>query len=88
MALGAMAVAQARGREVGGDLSVIGFDDIPPAEDSHPPLTTIHQPIYRIATMITAMLIQSLTGETLAERQIILEPRLVPRQSTGPAPSQ
>jgi len=86
MALGAMAAAQERGLEVGHDISIVGFDDIPPAEGAHPPLTTVHQPIYRIATTITAMLIQILRGEPLAERQKLLVPRLVVRRSTGPAP--
>lgn len=86
MALGLMAVAQERGLVVGRDLSVVGFDDIPPAEHAHPPLTTVHQPVYRIATTITQMLIKLLNGEALEQRQIMLKPTLVIRRSTG-APS-
>ena len=86
MALGAMAAAQERGLEIGRDLSVIGFDDIPPAEAAHPPLTTIHQPVYHIAITITAMLIQILQNEPLTERHKLLTPNLVVRRSTGPAP--
>jgi LacI family transcriptional regulator len=87
MALGAMAAAQQRGLEVGSDLSVIGFDDIAPAEHAHPPLTTVHQPIYRIGTMITAMLVRILEKQELDQRHILLEPKLAVRQSTGPAPA-
>ncbi|MEA3337152.1 MAG: LacI family DNA-binding transcriptional regulator [Chloroflexota bacterium] len=83
MALGAMAAAQQRGLQVGSDLSIVGFDDIPPAEHAHPSLTTVHQPIYQIATRITAMLIQILNGEDLEERQVLLAPKFVIRQSTG-----
>lgn len=83
MALGAIAAAQERDLVVGRDLSVIGFDDIPPAEQAHPPLTTIHQPIYQIATQVTGMLVRILEGEPLEERQVLLAPQLVVRQSTG-----
>lgn len=86
MALGAMAAAQSLGLEVGRDISIIGFDDIPPAEHAHPPLTTIHQPIYRIATTVTDMLIRLLTNRPLEQRQILMDPKLVVRQSTGPMP--
>ena len=85
MALGAMAAAQTQGLRIGEDLSVVGFDDIPPAESAHPPLTTIHQPIYRIATTITARLIKTLQGEPLVERHDLLIPKLIVRESTGPA---
>jgi LacI family transcriptional regulator len=84
MALGAIAAAQERGLVVGRDLSIIGFDDIPPAEQAHPPLTTIHQPIYQIATRVTGMLLRMLEGQLLPERQVLLTPELVRRRSTGP----
>ena len=73
MALGAMAAAQHRGLEIGRDLSVVGFDDTPSAESAHPPLSTVHQPVYHIAVTITSMLIQTLRGEPLAERQRLLK---------------
>ncbi len=87
MAMGVMAAAQALGIQIGQELSVVGFDDIPLAAYANPPLTTVHQPIYRIATMVTSMLIQVLNGHTLAERKKWLQPNLVVRQSTGPAPA-
>jgi LacI family transcriptional regulator len=83
MALGAMAAAQERGLIVGQDLAITGFDDIPPAQYSHPPLTTVHQPIYRIGRMICEKLIECIRGEDLAERQIVLKPALVVRRSSG-----
>jgi len=52
MALGAMSAAQERGLKVGHDVSITGFDDIPLAENAHPPLTTVHQPVYKIGTMV------------------------------------
>ena len=83
MALGAMSAIQERGLVVGRDIAVTGFDDIPMAEHSHPPLTTVHQPIYQIGKMVCGMLIQLLRGEELASRQVILEPKLMVRHSCG-----
>jgi LacI family transcriptional regulator, galactose operon repressor len=86
MAIGAMSAAQERSLEVGQDISVTGLDNIPMAEDSHPPLTTVYQPTYKIGSMLTSMLVNILTEETLESRQVCLRPGLVRRQSSGPAP--
>lgn len=83
MALGAMGAAQERGLVVGRDIAITGFDDTPWAEHAHPPLTTIHQPIYQIGTMVCEMLVKVIREEVLVERQIILQPSLVIRQSSG-----
>jgi LacI family transcriptional regulator len=83
MALGAMAAAQERDLIVGQDIAITGFDDIPPAQYSHPPLTTVHQPINRIGRMICEMLIQCIRGEDLAERHVLLRPSLVVRGSSS-----
>ena len=86
MAFGAMSAAQERGMVVGKDISISGFDDIPMAEYAHPPLTTIHQPVYKIGGILCEMLIQSIHGVELDEREVVLEPTLMVRQSCGPAP--
>lgn len=84
MALGAISVVQSRNLVVGQDVSIAGFDDISLAEHAFPPLTTIHQPIYDIGTMVCRMLIAILNGEPLTQRQVVLQPSLIVRQSTGP----
>jgi LacI family transcriptional regulator len=83
MALGAMSAAQEKGLAVGRDLSVGGFDDIPLCEHSHPPLTTVRQPVYQIGRRITHMLIQLARGQAPVKRQVLLIPELVVRESTG-----
>ena len=83
MATGVISAAQGLGLTVGRDLAVTGFDDVPLAEHSHPPLTTVRQPIYDIGQRICEMLIHLLRGETLNERHVILEPQLVVRESCG-----
>jgi LacI family transcriptional regulator len=83
MALGAISAAQKRGLEVGKEIAIIGFDDVPQAELNHPTLTTIHQPIYKIGTMACEMLIRTLAGDTLEEQNILLKPSLIVRESCG-----
>ena len=86
MALGAMSAAQERGLTVGQDVSITGFDDITSAEHTHPPLTTLHQPIYEIGSLVCQMLIKEIKGIPVQDRQIILQPSLIIRQSTGQPP--
>ena len=82
MAIGAISAAQEQGLTVGKDIAITGFDDIPWAENTHPSLTTVHQPIYRIGTMVCQMLIQLIRGEPLSQQQVILQPSLIVRQSS------
>jgi len=82
MALGAIAAAQAHDLVVGQDIAVTGFDDIALAEHSHPPLTTVRQPIYEIGTMVCDMLIRTLQGQTLDNQHILLKPKLIVRASS------
>lgn len=79
MALGAISAAQEKGLIIGTDLAVTGFDDTPMAEHSHPPLTTVHQPVYKIGGMVTDMLIRRIQNETLEKEKIILKPSLMIR---------
>ena len=83
MAFGAMSAAQDRGLVVGKDISITGFDNIPMAEHSHPPLTTLHQPLYQIGGMVCEMLIHLIRGEPLEREQTLLKPELIVRQSSG-----
>jgi LacI family transcriptional regulator len=83
MALGAMSAAQELGLEVGKDVMVTGFDDIPMSEHSHPSLTTVRQPVYTIGGMVCEMLIKIIKKEINVHQQELLKPSLVVRQSTG-----
>ena len=85
MALGTISAAQEHGLIVGQDIAITGFDNIPLAEHCHPPLTTVHQPIYQIGEMVCEMLIKRIRREFVDEEQILLNPSLVIRQSCGGA---
>lgn len=82
MALGLISAAQGLNLTVGEDVAVTGFDDVPLAAHSHPPLTTVRQPIYEIGRRICHMLISILRQEPLEEQHVLLDPELVVRQSS------
>lgn len=86
LALGAMSAVRQRGLVVGRDVSVTGFDDIVLAEHANPPLTTVRLPAYELGTMVARHLLQLVNDAAIAEKQIILQPSLVVRRSTGPRP--
>lgn len=64
------------------DISVMGFDNIPMAEITTPPLTTVDQPAYEMGVLSAEMLIRNLENPDTADREIILKPKLVIRSST------
>lgn len=82
LAAGTLDAAAAQGLDVPGDLSVVGFDDIPAAALSHPPLTTVRQAHQEKGRRAAAMLLH---GGVPAE-QVLLPTDLVVRASTGPRP--
>lgn len=83
MAIGAMRAAQVRGLVVGRDIAVTGFDDIPQAAHTSPPLTTVRQPIYTIGQQALDMLIQAIRHEPLEQPHVLLTPEVVVRESSG-----
>jgi LacI family transcriptional regulator len=83
MALGVMSAAQDQGLDVGRDIAVAGFDDIPLAETSHPTLTTVRQPAHRLGQVMGHMLVTLAQGEALAEQHVLVKPSLIIRQSTS-----
>ncbi len=86
MALGVLTAVREAGLQVGREVAVAGFDDIPLAAHAQPPLTTVHQPIYDIGRRITAMLIARLQNPHAAPAHLLLTPRVVVRASC-PAPA-
>jgi len=83
MAIGAMNGIYEMGLQPGRDVAVIGFDDIPTAQYLRPPLTTLSQPIAEVGERVINMLLQVLRGEELEEREVLLSPTLIVRESSG-----
>ncbi len=80
---GVLRAARERGIVVGRELAVAGYDGTEVSEHTQPPLTTLKQPVYDTARNLVKMLIALIQGETLAEPQIVLQPELIIRESTG-----
>ena len=88
MAVGAMRAGAWRGRVAGRDWSVIGFDDIPGARFSVPPLTTIRQPIHEIGIQLFNLLMAVIGRQPtdgLSGR--LIKPELRIRESTAAPPA-
>jgi LacI family transcriptional regulator len=77
-------VAHSLGLVIPGDLSVIGFDNIPESALIDTPLTTIDQSIHEMGRQAVELLIDLIDGNTDRPRQVTLPTRLVVRQSCGP----
>jgi len=85
MAVGALRELRENGLRVPQDLSVSGFDNIDLAQFCYPALTTVHIPRDQIGKTICDVLISG-QGTTLVAQDIVIDPELVVRDSTGPAP--
>ncbi|WP_051935688.1 LacI family DNA-binding transcriptional regulator [Deinococcus sp. YIM 77859] len=85
-AFGAMEAVKDRGLRVPNDVSVIGFDDIPQANQVHPALTTVRQPLVEMGTAGTRQLLNLLHGVGPVTDRLVLPTELIVRASTGPVP--
>ena len=63
------------------DVSIVGIDDIDTARYIHPALTTVALPKEEIGRKSAEMLIALMQGREPEQRQILLEPKLVIRES-------
>jgi DNA-binding LacI/PurR family transcriptional regulator len=81
-AIGIISAAQAAGLRVPDDLSVVGFDDIPAAAWTNPPLTTVRQPIVEKGRLAARLLIQRMKGRAV-DSPSPLKTTLVVRRSTS-----
>ena len=83
VALGAIAAIREAGLRVPGDISVVGFDDIPLAAYFDPPLTTVHVPAYDLGRTAGMALLDRIQGRDSSGRTV-LPTDLVIRSSTAP----
>lgn len=85
-AIGAIRAARRLGRSVPGDISVVGFDDSVFMSSIDPPLTTLRQPIEAMGQAAVELLVGQIAGQSPSTDELMFEPELVVRGSTGPAP--
>jgi DNA-binding LacI/PurR family transcriptional regulator len=82
-----MLEAAARGIDVPGQLSVVGFDDVPLAALADPPLTTVRQPNDEKGRVAARTLLDAVEADAPADpTRTLLPTELVVRESTAPPP--
>ena len=81
-ALATLDVAAELGVDVPGQLSVVGFDNIPESALAQPPLTTVQQPMRQMGHDAVTMLVALIAGEVVDETHVTLETTLVQRRTT------
>jgi LacI family transcriptional regulator len=82
-AFGVLHAAHELGLIIGLNLAVAGFDGVQVSRYTEPPLTTLDIPVYEIARQLVKMLVAECEGKSLLERRIVLQPKLLIRESTN-----
>jgi DNA-binding LacI/PurR family transcriptional regulator len=86
MALGILRSVHEAGRDVPGELSVVGFDDIPEAQYFVPPLTTVRQDFMEMGRQSLRLLLEEMASPVRSSARVVVEPQLIVRESTAPPP--
>jgi len=81
VAMGAKSALREAGLRIPQDVSIVGFDDIPWAQFSDPPMTTIHLPAQELARTACDTLMDLMRGVEIDTREKVLDTGLVVRQS-------
>ncbi|WSZ38018.1 LacI family DNA-binding transcriptional regulator [Streptomyces sp. NBC_00190] len=85
MALGLLRALHEAGRSIPGDISVVGFDDIPEAAYFTPPLATVRQDFGELGRRALELLVEELEGVAHTRTHVRIPPEMVLRRSAGPA---
>jgi DNA-binding LacI/PurR family transcriptional regulator len=85
-AAGAIRALYDAGIRVPRDVSVIGFDDVVGAKFGIPSLTTVKQPLWQMGQTAAKVLLERIARPKANHpKEILMQPELVIRESTGPA---
>jgi len=83
MALGVLRALHEAGRRIPGDISVVGFDDIPEAEYFTPPLTTVRQNFNEMGRRSLLLLLEQIESGVREPRRETVPPELIVRASSA-----
>jgi DNA-binding LacI/PurR family transcriptional regulator len=82
LALGLMKAFRLKGIDVPGDISVIGFDDIPEASFLTPALTTMRHDFNRLGAIAMNLMLAELSGKEVPAKEVLI-PEIVVRESAA-----
>jgi DNA-binding LacI/PurR family transcriptional regulator len=85
MALGLLRTLHEAGRRIPGDISVVGFDDIPEAAYFTPPLTTVRQNFNEMGRRSLLLLLEQIESGVRMPRRETVPPELIVRASSAAA---
>ncbi|WP_432747839.1 LacI family transcriptional regulator [Streptomyces sp. JH002] len=89
VAAGALAALGDRGLRVPEDVSLTGYDDVDPATDLRPQLTTVHVPYEEVGRTAVRLALGLRAGEvSSAAQHAVLGTHVVIRDSTAPPPAR
>ncbi|HEX6195354.1 MAG TPA: LacI family DNA-binding transcriptional regulator [Jiangellaceae bacterium] len=88
MAFGVYEAVRQRGLRIPGDVSVVGFDDLPEVKWSSPPLTTVRQPLAEMGSLAARTVLRLAAGDEPESPRVELATALVIRESTQPPASR
>ena len=83
LAIGCYDTLEKRGRTCPGDVSIVGFNDMPFVDRLRPPLTSVRIPQREIGKVAADLLLEQLSGGDETSTEILLEPTLIVRGSTA-----
>lgn len=82
-AIGLMREFQAQGHQIPHDIAVVGFDDIPEAQVTDPPLSTVRQRTDELGSTAARLLLSQMAGETIEPTAHYIPTTFVPRASSS-----
>jgi len=83
MALGVVMAARQLGLRVGVDVAISGYDDTPLAAHADPPLTSVNCLVFESGRQAWRQLIELIQADQPVVKQLLLQPNLVIRASSG-----
>ena len=81
MAAGALHALRRLGRRVPRDVAVIGFDDLPAAQQTDPSLTTVRQPVDAMGSRMVTEILAQIADPGRAPSHVVLDTQLILRGS-------
>jgi LacI family transcriptional regulator len=81
MTMGLLEAINASGLQIGKDIAVVGFDDIPIATLMNPKLTVVSRPMQEMGEWAAKLLLDRIHNPDAAVRQILMRPHLIVRGS-------
>ncbi len=83
IAVGAIATFREHGLQCPGDISVVGYNDVPLTGQLWPPLTTVRLPGRELGRLAAEMIVSGIDGTRTTPEKVMLAPELVVRESTA-----